>query len=189
MRKLFVTLAAAAAVLSAGLLTHPVDAMSLGASAARGAADRIGMVDNVRLVCTHWWDGEYHKRQVCREVYDEQPVVVAPPPLVVAPQPYYGGYGPYVRPGIGVYISDIRVKHDIVPLQRLANGLELYSYRYLWSDQVYVGVMAQDVQALRPDAVTQGADGLLRVDYKRLGMRLQTLEEWTAAQNRQASAQ
>jgi hypothetical protein len=183
MRKLFLTLAAAAAVLSVGMLTHRADAMTLGAPAAvRTAADGIGLVDKARLVCRHWWDGVYYRRLVCREIYVEQPYIVAPAPVIVAPRPY-------VRPGIGVYISDMRVKHDIVPLQHLANGLELYSYRYLWSDQVYVGVMAQDVQAVRPDAVTQGADGLLRVDYKRLGMRLQTIEEWKAAQSRHAAAQ
>jgi hypothetical protein len=187
MRKLFLTLAATAAVLTAGALTHRADAMTLGDPAAvRAAADGIGLVEKTRLICKHWWDGVYYRRQVCREVYGGPVVVQEPPAIVVAPRPYYRPYG---GPGVGVYISDMRVKRDIAPLQHLANGLELYSYRYLWSDQVYVGVMAQDVQAVRPDAVTRGADGLLRVDYKRLGMRLQTLEEWTSAQARQAAAQ
>ncbi len=183
MRKLFLTLAAAAAVLLVGVLAHRADAMTLGApGAVRAAADRGGLVDEARLVCRHWWDGVYYRRLVCRDIFVEAPVVVAPAPIIVAPRPW-------VRPGVGVYISDIRVKHDIVPLQRLANGLELYSYRYLWSDQVYVGVMAQDVQAVRPDAVTRGPDGFLRVDYRRLGLRLQTIDEWKAAQARQAAAQ
>jgi hypothetical protein len=74
--------------------------------------------------------------------------------------------------------SDVRLKRDIVLLERLENGFGLYRYRYLWSDQVYVGVMAREVAAIMPDAVAQGADGYLRVDYSRLGMRLLTWNEW-----------
>ncbi len=82
-------------------------------------------------------------------------------------------YGPPVA------ISDIRLKRDIALLSRLDNGLGLYRYRYLWSDQVYVGVMAQEVEKVMPEAVARGADGYLRVDYQRLGLRLMTWQEWT----------
>jgi hypothetical protein len=75
--------------------------------------------------------------------------------------------------------SDIRLKRDIVELGELDNGLRLYRYRYLWSDTVYVGVMAQEVAALRPDAVSRGEDGYLRVDYGRLGLEFLTFDEWT----------
>ena len=44
-------------------------------------------------------------------------------------------------------VSDIRLKTDIAPVGQLANGLNLYRYRYLWSDTIYVGVMAQEVAA------------------------------------------
>ena len=77
--------------------------------------------------------------------------------------------------------SDIRLKRDIDLLERLDNGLGLYRYRYLWSDQLYVGVMAQEVATVAPAAVLIGADGYLRVDYGRLGLRLQTWDEWRAA--------
>jgi hypothetical protein len=77
--------------------------------------------------------------------------------------------------------SDIRLKRDIVELQQLGNGLRLYRFRYLWSRRLYVGVMAQEVEAIRPDAVARGEDGYLRVDYSRLGLRLQTWDEWRAA--------
>jgi hypothetical protein len=75
-------------------------------------------------------------------------------------------------------VSDIRLKHDIVELVRLDNGLKLYRYRYLWSDQLYVGVMAQEVAEIVPEAVLLGADGFLRVDYAKLGLRLMTWDEW-----------
>ena len=74
--------------------------------------------------------------------------------------------------------SDIRLKRDIVEMTRLDNGIGLYRYRYIWSDQLYVGVMAQEVAEIVPDAVARDADGYLRVDYVRLGLNLQTWDEW-----------
>jgi hypothetical protein len=79
-------------------------------------------------------------------------------------------------------ISDIRLKRDIAQVGGLDNGMNLYRYRYLWSDTKFVGVMAQEVAAVKPDAVLRGADGYLRVDYGRLGEQLQTWDQWVAAQ-------
>jgi uncharacterized protein DUF3300/endosialidase-like protein len=77
--------------------------------------------------------------------------------------------------------SDIRLKHDIVPLVRLENGLELYRFRYKGSDHTfYVGVMAQEVQQIEPSAVWPGHDGYLRVDYDRIGLKFMTWKEWLA---------
>ncbi len=78
--------------------------------------------------------------------------------------------------------SDIRFKRDVLLLARLDNGIGIYSYRYLWSDVVYVGVMAQEVLDIVPDAVIAGADGFYCVNYARLGRRLMTWDEWTATQ-------
>jgi outer membrane immunogenic protein len=76
-------------------------------------------------------------------------------------------------------VSDIRLKRDIALVGRRDDGLGLYSYRYLWSEVVYVGVMAQEVALIHPDAVVRGKlDDYLRVDYSRLGSRLMTLPEW-----------
>jgi outer membrane immunogenic protein len=80
-----------------------------------------------------------------------------------------------------VFVSDIRLKRDVTLVGRLDDGLGLYRYRYLWSDTVYVGVMAQEVALIRPDAVVRDAlDDYLRVDYRRLGLRLMTLPDWDA---------
>lgn len=38
-------------------------------------------------------------------------------------------------------LSDVRVKRDVSRVGQLDNGLALYRYKYLWSDQIYVGVM------------------------------------------------
>ena len=77
--------------------------------------------------------------------------------------------------------SDTRLKRDIAQVGELDSGVGLYRYRYLWSDTIYVGVMAQEVAEVMPEAVQRGADGYLRVDYARLGLRLQTWDQWAAA--------
>jgi outer membrane immunogenic protein len=83
--------------------------------------------------------------------------------------------------------SDARLKRDIVLVARLDDGLGLYQYRYLWSDTVYVGVMAQEVALIHPDAIVRGdLDDYLRVDYGRLGLKLMTLPEWES-RNKAAS--
>jgi hypothetical protein len=78
-------------------------------------------------------------------------------------------------------LEGLRLKHDVALLGRLDNGLGLYRFRYLWSETVYVGVMAQEVALLRPDAVVRGTlDDYLRVGYRRLGLKFMTLTEWEA---------
>jgi hypothetical protein len=74
-----------------------------------------------------------------------------------------------------------RAKHAITLLGHLDNGLGFYRFRYLGSDQAYVGVMAQEVEAVRPEAVMHHSDDYLRVDYDKLGFQIQTNKEWAAA--------
>ena len=38
--------------------------------------------------------------------------------------------------------------------------------------------MAQDARMVRPDAVTRGRDGYLRVRYDKIGFELQTYDYW-----------
>ncbi len=82
--------------------------------------------------------------------------------------------------GSNITPSDTRLKRDIHMIGRLANGLTLYRFRYLWSDVEMVGVMAQEVLEVVPQAVTEGADGYYRVDYGLLGLRCVTYAEWLA---------
>lgn len=78
-------------------------------------------------------------------------------------------------------VSDARLKRDIVLVGRLPDGLGLYRYRYLWSDTVFVGVMAQEVALIHPEAVIHDPlDDYLRVNYTRLGLHLMTWPEWQA---------
>ena len=73
------------------------------------------------------------------------------------------------------------LKHDIVLLGHLDNGLGYYRFSYLGSSKAYVGVMAQEVERLMPEAVTRGGDGYLRVYYEKLGLKFRTHRDWLAA--------
>jgi hypothetical protein len=95
-----------------------------------------------------------------------------------------GGGGGMGGGGGGGMASDVRVKHAIAELGQLDNGLRFYRFSYLGSDQAYVGVMAQEVEAVRPDAIVHHGDGYLRVDYDKLGFQMQTYEAWVAAGER-----
>ena len=74
--------------------------------------------------------------------------------------------------------SDIALKHNIVLLGRLANGLGYYRFSYAGSHKAYVGVMAQEVESVKPEAVTRGSDGYLRVYYEKLGLKFRTYGDW-----------
>jgi endosialidase-like protein len=77
--------------------------------------------------------------------------------------------------------SDLRLKHDVALLGRLDDGLGFYRFAYNGSDKEYVGVIAQEVLAKVPGAVTRGSDGYLRVFYDKLGVKFQPYAQWIAA--------
>ena len=92
-----------------------------------------------------------------------------------------GGGGGGRGGGGGGRRSDIALKHDITLLGHLDNGLGFYRFSYNGSDKAYVGVMAQEVQVVAPDAVIRGHDGYLRVFYDKLGLQFQTYNQWIAS--------
>jgi len=69
--------------------------------------------------------------------------------------------------------SDLRLKRDVVRIGTHSSGCGIYRFKYLWSDVVYVGTVAQDVFQHAPDAVIAGPGGFLAVDYGALGMTMQ----------------
>ena len=77
--------------------------------------------------------------------------------------------------------SDVRLKHDIVLLGRLENGLGFYRFVYNGEEKPHVGVMAQEVRMVKPEAVVRGRDGYLRVLYEKLGLQFQTYEQWISS--------
>jgi len=86
------------------------------------------------------------------------------------------GFGNFLGTGIAVgaklgVFSDIRVKQNITQVGRLDNGIPLYTFEYKpqFRDECghgfRIGVMAQDVEKVIPDAVSVHANGYKMVDY------------------------
>jgi hypothetical protein len=76
--------------------------------------------------------------------------------------------------------SDVRLKQDIRYISKLQDGINLYSYSYKndTSRKMYVGVMAQEVIRVVPNAVITMANGFMAVRYDLLGIKLMTLKKW-----------
>lgn len=101
------------------------------------------------------------------------------PNLSTTTQTTRGGAGAGLLGGLGsifqglgamdLTFSDMRLKRDIRHLTHDHNGVRWTTFRYAWDgpEVIRVGVIAQEVQALKPEAVND--DGpFLRVDYRRL---------------------
>ena len=73
--------------------------------------------------------------------------------------------------------SDRRVKRNIVRVGDHPLGIGLYLFDYdpergaRWGHDRQFGVMADEVEAVMPAAVSVGADGYKQVDYAMLGIR------------------
>ncbi|QCI69079.1 tail fiber domain-containing protein [Phreatobacter stygius] len=77
--------------------------------------------------------------------------------------------------------SDIRLKRNIERVGSSASGLPIYAFEYIWGGPRYVGVMAQDVMQVKPEAVITTESGYLMVAYDLIDVRMTTFEEWTKA--------
>lgn len=69
--------------------------------------------------------------------------------------------------GAAAILSDKRLKENIKPVGKLDNGLTVYLFNYIGQKTPQIGLIAQEVQKVIPEAVTVGEDGFLRVDYAR----------------------
>jgi hypothetical protein len=74
--------------------------------------------------------------------------------------------------------SDSRVKAGVVKVGTHPAGFGLYRFRYLWSETEYVGVIAQEVRELMPEAVACNENGILRVDYGAIGVEMVPYAAW-----------
>ena len=62
--------------------------------------------------------------------------------------------------------SDRRLKRDIVKVGTLANGINIYKYRMVGASIPELGVLAQEVQNVMPEAVRADSNGFLKVNYE-----------------------
>ena len=61
--------------------------------------------------------------------------------------------------------SDRRLKENIERVGRLANGLAVYAYNYIWDSVPRLGVMSDEVRKVMPEAVRVHPSGYDMVDY------------------------
>lgn len=66
--------------------------------------------------------------------------------------------------GLGLS-SDRRLKRNIKRIGKADNGLPIYAYQYIHSDVYHIGFMADEVEALHPEAVGKDKSGFKLVDY------------------------
>lgn len=67
----------------------------------------------------------------------------------------------------GALFSDKRLKTDIKKIGETDDGVNVYTYKYKGDDTTQMGVLAQEVQKKKPEAVKKIA-GLLAVDYSKV---------------------
>lgn len=84
----------------------------------------------------------------------------------------YGGpagamLGSQVGSAAGKSFSDIRLKTNIKRIGTHRAGVGLYEYDYVWGGGKQIGVMAQELEQVRPDAVFN-VNGWKAVDYGRI---------------------
>jgi hypothetical protein len=77
--------------------------------------------------------------------------------------------------------SDLRLKHDVARLGVMPNGLGFYRFLYNGGHKAFVGVIAQEVKVVMPEAVFRAKDGYLRVEYGKIGVRFQSYDQWAAS--------
>ena len=65
---------------------------------------------------------------------------------------------------LAALFSDERLKEDIAPVGELFDGTNVYAYRYKGDPTPRIGLMAQEVEQTRPDAVHE-IGGFKAVDY------------------------
>lgn len=65
----------------------------------------------------------------------------------------------------GAAASDRRLKTNINEVGSLPNGLKLYQYRYVDGSGPYIGVMADEVEQIQPEALGPEINGYKTVNY------------------------
>ena len=113
---------------------------------------------------------------------------IAPPPIFAATQAQgaegmnrYGqemaGYGARMQMlgnlAGGAMASDKTLKENIIKVGQSPSGFNIYEFNYLWSPKRFRGVIAQEVQKIKPQAVLSNIFGHLLVDYSKLDVNME----------------
>lgn len=76
----------------------------------------------------------------------------------------------------GAAFSDRRLKENIEPVGEGPLGLTLYEFNYIGDDRTFIGVMADEVERVMPDAVFEDDTGYKAVNYGMLGIEMVEVE-------------
>ena len=116
---------------------------------------------------------------------------IAPPPIMQGAMAQgadatnrYGqqmaGYGAQMNAigniaGSAIAASDKTLKENIVKVGQSPSGFNIYEWNYLWSPERFRGVIAQEVQKVKPKAVLSNIFGYLMVDYNKLDVNMERI--------------
>lgn len=79
------------------------------------------------------------------------------------------GLGGFIGAGLSAFAgSDRRLKKNVVKLAELSDGLGVYKYDYINDFGPHIGVMAEEVAKLRPEALGPEVGGYMTVDYSKI---------------------
>lgn len=73
-----------------------------------------------------------------------------------------------------IFGSDINIKENVYQIGTLTNGFPLYAFEYkpeyrdTWGHGIQIGVMAQDIEPVLPEAVSMHSSGYKLVDYDKV---------------------
>jgi hypothetical protein len=76
-----------------------------------------------------------------------------------------GGAGQEAGAGMAMFASDVRVKDNIERIGTHDSGIGIYKYTYKGSDTPQIGVLAQELETVKPEAVAE-IGGIKHVNYK-----------------------
>lgn len=83
------------------------------------------------------------------------------------------GTGQMIGAGLGVataLMCDARLKENLRRIGTTLDGFALYLFNYIGDPSLHIGVIAQEVLPVKPEAVIQREDGFYAVDYSQIGM-------------------
>ena len=95
---------------------------------------------------------------------------------------YYGGPAGGMAAGAAsrytnTYLSDRRLKENIIPVGFSPRGFPIYEFNYKDCPGRFRGTIAQSILPLRPKAVTMDKSGYWKVDYTQLDIKLEAVED------------
>jgi len=67
-----------------------------------------------------------------------------------------------------IALSDPKLKTNVVRIGETPEGIPTYEYEYLWSKDKHIGVMADEVAEIKPEALGPTVAGYMSVDYSKL---------------------